>query len=500
VGGTVGESGENTGAVGGTGLVAGSTGFPTVGGSAGLPAAGSTGIAGTGTTPIPPGWNCTPAAYDDGVCDCGCAVRDADCDENDIAECQRCNVTGSCDFRECPGKIDPENITRCVAPPTEWTCSTFYYADGECDCGCGAVDIDCKDETVDSCKFCGAFGACSGGACPGPIDPDNNAVCDTPDGWTCLAFYYADGTSCDCGCGITDPDCDSESVKACDTCWNGCSSEACPGPIDADNNAICTGVPGTWRCKARFYNDGICDCGCGTVDFDCDPAEFDSCATCNLEGSCSKRNCEDGTIDENNIAFCVRPDPPAEWTCGSYRYADGYSCDCGCGAIDLDCPDDTIESCQSCNECGSSVCPGLVDPTDITSCGEPPDGWYCASWFYGDGYCDCGCGVQDPDCADALKTTCLRCPTYDGSCAAYDCSTILPMNNALCTDSPPPEWTCPVDYYDDGRCDCGCGIKDEDCATANRTSCQVCNAPGSCSDVRCKDSNIDPANNAICTP
>ena len=125
---------------------------------------------------------------------------------------------------------------------------------------------------------------------------------------------------------------------------------------------------------------------------------------------------------------------------------------------------------------------------------------YHQAWFYGDGYCDCGCGVQDPDCADALKTSCLRCPTYDGSCAAYDCGTILPMNNALCTDSPPPEWTCPVDYYDDGRCDCGCGIKDEDCATANRTSCQVCNAPGSCSDVRCKDSNIDPANNAICTP
>ena len=499
----VGESGENTGAVGATGMtVGGSAGFAAFGGSAGSgPAAGSVGVGGTGTTPVPPGWTCATTAYNDGVCDCGCSVRDADCGENDIDECKRCNTTGSCDFRECPGKIDPENITRCLAPPPEWTCSTFYYADGkDCDCGCGAVDLDCEDETVDSCDYCGAFGACSGGACPGPIDPDDNGVCKTPSGWTCLPFYYADGSSCDCGCGITDPDCDSESRDECDTCYYGCSEESCPGPIDADDNAICTGVPGAWRCKARFYNDGICDCGCGAVDFDCDPAEFDSCATCNLEGSCSKRDCEEGTVDEDNIAFCTRPAPPDDWTCQSYAYADGFTCDCGCGAIDLDCPDDTIASCQSCGACGSGLCPGLVDPADISGCTDPPDRWYCQKSLYADGYCDCGCGVRDPDCADDLKETCKRCSIYDGSCAPYDCSTILPTNNALCTDSPPPEWTCPLDYYDDGRCDCGCGIKDVDCATAKRTSCQVCNAPGSCSDVRCKDSDIDADNNAICTP
>jgi len=508
-----GEAGDANSSVGGsTGGTAGlsnggGAGFAARGGMgafAGVTVAAGTGgslpMAGTGSTPVPPGWNCAYSAYNDGVCDCGCAVRDADCGENDISECERCNTTGSCDFRECPGKIDPDNITRCIVPPAGWTCSSFYYADGECDCGCGVVDVDCKDDTADSCKFCAAFGACSGGECPGPIDPKNNAVCKTPDGWTCLPFYYADGTSCDCGCGIVDPDCESADRNNCNTCWNGCSDEGCPGPIDEKNNAICTGVPSTWRCKARFYNDGICDCGCGAVDYDCDPKDgIDGCTSCNLEGSCSKRDCATGTVDTNNIGFCTHPDPPAAWKCSAYRYADGYTCDCGCGAVDLDCPDDTAASCQSCYECGSSTCPGLVDPTDISACIKPPQNWYCQTYLYGDGYCDCGCGAPDPDCADNLKTTCKRCSKYEGSCSPDDCSTILPMNNALCTNSPPPEWTCPLDYYNDKRCDCGCGIKDVDCVNAKRTVCQVCNSPGSCSDVRCKDSDIDANDNSKCT-
>jgi len=127
---------------------------------------------------------------------------------------------------------------------------------------------------------------------------------------------------------------DSADRDDCNTCWNGCSDEGCPDPIDEKNNAICTGVPSTWHCKARFYNDGFCDCGCGAVDYDCDPdAGVAGCESCNLEGSCSRRDC-DGTIDDSNIAFCTHPSPPPEWKCSSYRYADGFTCDCGCGAID----------------------------------------------------------------------------------------------------------------------------------------------------------------------
>jgi hypothetical protein len=67
-----------------------------------------------------------------------------------------------------------------VAPvvPATWTCDAEFYADGQCDCGCGAFDdLDCTDMTVGSCDFCDDMGSCSATACPGTIDPANNAVC-----------------------------------------------------------------------------------------------------------------------------------------------------------------------------------------------------------------------------------------------------------------------------------------------------------------------------------
>ena len=44
----------------------------------------------------------------------------------------------------------------------------------------------------------------------------------------------------------------------------------------------------------------------------------------------------------------------------------------------------------------------------------------------------------------------------------------------------PVGWTCPVAQYDDGVCDCGCGVADLDCTDASADVCQTCNAPGSC--------------------
>ena len=60
-----------------------------------------------------------------------------------------------------------------------WTCYfEFYDNDDGCDCGCGIVDPDCADATVDSCDYCSQVGSCGDpGGCPSNIDPDNNAVC-----------------------------------------------------------------------------------------------------------------------------------------------------------------------------------------------------------------------------------------------------------------------------------------------------------------------------------
>lgn len=62
----------------------------------------------------------------------------------------------------------------------------------------------------------------------------------------------------------------------------------------------------------------------------------------------------------------------------------------------------------------------------------PPAGWTCDAMYYGDGPCDCGCGVQDSDCADLLVATCEYCDDT-GSCNTDTCpGTINATNNAVC--------------------------------------------------------------------
>ena len=68
-----------------------------------------------------------------------------------------------------------------LAAPEGWTCPPDWFGDGFCDCGCGALDSDCTDATVESCEFCGWYGSCQASqACSG-IVPDENWLChETP--------------------------------------------------------------------------------------------------------------------------------------------------------------------------------------------------------------------------------------------------------------------------------------------------------------------------------
>lgn len=126
-------------------------------------------------------WNCDPDYYgtDDG-CDCGCGIPDPDCADADIATCQYCNDPGACNVWDCPGTIDPDDTANCApvaGVPDEWTCNPQFYGDGTCDCGCGAVDSDCADATVDSCEVCVEDGSCGNGDCPANIDAMDNSTC-----------------------------------------------------------------------------------------------------------------------------------------------------------------------------------------------------------------------------------------------------------------------------------------------------------------------------------
>ena len=68
------------------------------------------------------------------------------------------------------------SVTPPVVPAT-WACDPSYYGDSACDCGCGVADIDCANALIASCEYCNDTGSCSNTACPGTINPTNNAIC-----------------------------------------------------------------------------------------------------------------------------------------------------------------------------------------------------------------------------------------------------------------------------------------------------------------------------------
>jgi hypothetical protein len=497
-----------TGATGGTSGRGGAGGRASVGGAGGVGAFGGIGaVSGSGLIGgnpaggqggVPFGWKCGTETYGDGVCHCGCNASDPDCEHNDIDECEVCDAVGSCNGAECPGRINEDNTVACLPPAVGWYCDTALYGDGEsCDCGCGTVDIDCDDETVESCDVCDALSACSNLSCPGTIDPENNARCYHPAGWTCYWSLYGDGF-CDCGCGVIDLDCADATPESCKFCpSSGCTPFDCTDTLLPDNNAICSAPPSSWTCPTRLYNDGDqCDCGCGFIDPDCASGELSACDKCNGEGSCSGQACP-GIINEKDNSICMKPPAPDDWTCYDYQYGDGYYCDCGCGVQDADCRTAALGHCERCSACGFSYyCPGLVNPDDTTECVPAPDGWECNDERYADGVCDCGCGILDADCSEPPYTYCGRCP--DEGCAHGRCDRIDPDEPTECLYDTPAEWTC-GNYFFDGVCDCGCGALDVDCIGTTIAACDSCDTPGSCSTTNCPGTILS-SNIATCTP
>jgi len=132
-----------------------------------------------------------------------------------------------------------------------------------------------------------------------------------------------------------------------------------------------------------------------------------------------------------------------------------------------------------------------------------PVGWTCPDYAYGtqDG-CDCGCGAYDPDCDSTLSGACEYC-NDEGSCGNGYCDdpalNIDLTDNSQCATGS-QGWTCLVGNYGDGYlCDCGCGIIDYDCASANAAACDYCDDANACtaaSTGTCAD--ISPADNSQC--
>ncbi|MBI1948188.1 MAG: hypothetical protein HYS27_21035 [Deltaproteobacteria bacterium] len=228
-----------------------------------------------------------------------------------------------------------------TTPPAEWTCNAGYYgSDDGCDCGCGAADPDCATATLASCRY----NQC---ATDGQVPSSGNPA-------TCVANA--------CGDGVVD------------------GTEVCDDGGAAGCAADCSAVDAGFDCGGTFDAFAGCHqvvCGDGIIDGDetCEdddgasPAGGDGCsATCTLE---------DGFRCGAPGEACTPV--PAGWTCSATWYGDA-GCDCGCGAIDIDC---TTGGCAE-PGCTEASCEYCVDATGaLFSCtgegegegeGEPGEG------------------------------------------------------------------------------------------------------------------------------
>jgi hypothetical protein len=269
-------------------------------------------------------------------------------------------------------------------------------------------------------------------------------------------------------CAIDNGGCGNPSVI---TCTNNPGNRPTCAPVG--------GVPAEWTCNADFYGvaDG-CDCGCGVVDLDCADAtiascEFSGCAT-GLEPdpddttTCRDTNeclIDNGGCGDESVFRCVdNPGAPRscvlivpeEWTCAESIYGTNDGCDCGCGVVDLDCPDATIASCGF-SGCATGFEP---DPDDTTTCRDTNE-----------------CLIDNGGCGDSTVIACINNPGAPRTCE--------PVGGV------PAEWTCNADFYGvaDG-CDCGCGAVDADCADADFVTCDFSGCP--------EPTTVDPNDTTQC--
>ncbi len=214
-----------------------------------------------------------------------------------------------------------------------WDCRPSYYGtDDGCDCGCGIIDPDCGgDASADACDFEYCDGA--------DVDADDNAVCASDEGsWTCSEMAFDDGSTCDCGCGILDPDCDSEWDLACDV-------DHCPGwwSPDFSDNSQCGPWPNTGNPHPDSGGDsdsgdsdsGDSDSGDGDLPPDCEDFDSSQCTAghvcqnnypeymdrnrCWWRGEYSISGCESRTLPGTNLNDhfdCLRSDCVGDWHCG----------------------------------------------------------------------------------------------------------------------------------------------------------------------------------------
>ncbi|MCL2824829.1 MAG: hypothetical protein FWD57_12650, partial [Polyangiaceae bacterium] len=190
----------------------------------------------TGKLKVEPieGWDCPLSYFNDGeYCDCECGNWDPDCDVAGT-ELWGCDLVGATCEKVSGGKSE------CKGGLADWSCPAEYYNDGDCDCNCGAWDVDC-DSATDATWGCVPGHACIKGAGDKP-------ACEDDAVWNCNPAAYGDGEACHCECGNWDPDCDNPALSTA-YCQSGHACEK-----NAEEIGVCEDGA-FWLCDPKYFND-----------------------------------------------------------------------------------------------------------------------------------------------------------------------------------------------------------------------------------------------------
>ena len=509
-------------------------------------------------------WN-GPATEDAcGVCD-------------DIAENDNITCTLDCNL-DIDGTAYTDYCGNCVggntgAEPCGWSddcvsssTGSSFYGDGECDCGCGIDDIDCGDNTnvdadsnpiteddygIDECVYANY--------CPTAhtVNPDNPSECLPPppcDGAAVHVYlwdlgYYADGVF---GSGaITD--------------GNGAALEPAFGNVEGRGGfagRFCLQPDASYTFSYVFsdieeYPEELFYMLAPVTEgyyISSDAPAFSggnpSAASYEVTFSATQ-SCYDLVLNQGETTEAPWQDSEGRG-CGFYEENPEFC------LFASDYINDGVAANNACCVCGGNIPPpptdcngdpdGLATVDNCGICaggntGQEPCGWRTACTntvfgsFYGDGECDCGCGIDDVDCGNNSNLiseddyTVQECdyanycpdgevvnPNNPAECGVFDCNgdqngTATRDKCGQCTGGntglEPCGWSdeCSFEYfgtiyygYGDGYCDCGCGIHDVDCLPSDAAT--DADGPGysvaACEYSYCGELEIDPVDPSGC--
>jgi hypothetical protein len=284
----------------------------------------------------------------------------------DDCVCVGCNDDGTC------GDDDDCVCTDCDG--TDFCLPTDCNADGVCDPffeGCACSDCYPHPECADNPQPCGN----------GAIEPIEDCDGDDLAGQDCVGLGFTEGTlSCSSACFFDTSACittlgcnDDDACGEDDDCvCSDCDEAAFCGPFNCDFDGLCNPFTEGCACTDCYPHPECADnpqCGNGTIEgteaCEGDDLGGQDCVALGFTGGALA--CSDTCAFDTSA--CV---VPVEWTCDPLLFADSV-CDCGCGIVDADCTDATVEWCAFCNAEGScaedgGACPSDIDPVDNAHC------------------------------------------------------------------------------------------------------------------------------------